>query len=69
MGMTVTTTQASYDIKCDDPRRVTSSAITTAGRMIMAMIRMMDIASSLLLFFSPLSMADSKTFVLLNLPS
>lgn len=51
--MTVTTTQASYDIKCDDPRRVTSSAITTAGRMIMAMIRMMDIASSLLLFFFP----------------
>jgi len=50
--------------------RVSSSAITTVGGMIMVMIKMMDIASSLVgfFFFFP-NMTDSKKFVLLNLPS
>lgn len=66
--MTVTTRQASNDVKCDDPQRVSSSAITTVGGMIMVMIKTMDIASSLVFFFFP-NMTDSKKFVLLNLPS
>lgn len=70
VGVTVTTMQASNDVKCDDPCRMTSSVINTVGRMIMLMIKMMDIASGLVFFFffSP-TMTDSNKCVLMNLPS